>query len=128
MRRTIALTVVLPAVLVLSLMSFGSVAAAGNAAQRVEWSGFVMNAQGTGLSIPVSCTTVITSSGRATQVCHGEDAANPTGETVHHSGDSTGLSCYPMHPIVAYPGGTPSRNWKEVITPSGQVTFVCKLP
>ena len=127
MRRIIAAAVVVPTFLLLSV-AFPSVASADNRAQRLEWSGFVMNALGNGLSIPVSCTTVITSSGRATQVCHGEGAANPTDHVVHHSGESTGLNCYPMHPIVPYPNGTPSPNWHEVITPSGQVTFVCKLP
>ena len=128
MRRIIALAVALPTILVFSLASFTSVASADNRAQRLEWNGSVMNAAGTGLSIPVSCSTVITSSGNATQVCHGEGAVNTTGETVFHSGESTGLNCYPKHPIVPYPGGTPSPNWHEVITPSGQVTFVCKMP
>jgi hypothetical protein len=106
--------------------TFTSATAAGNGAQRVEWSGFVFDYTGTSISVPVSCTTLITPSGNANQVCHGENAANPTGSAVHHSFDDVPFPCFPQFPIIPFPQG-PSENWHEVISASGQVSFTCRF-
>jgi len=101
----------------------GSDAAASSSALRANWDGFVTNYQDVPGSVPVSCTTVVTDGGIANQFCHGT-TENPTGNVVRFSGESTGRSCIPEFPTG---GGTPSLNWSELITPSGQVSFVCRF-
>jgi hypothetical protein len=93
----------------------------GNGAQVINWNGYVMSYDGVPVSVPVTCQTVVTPDGNASQVCHGS-TENPTGNVVTWSGESTGMVCFPTFPLYF---GTPSANWQEVITPSGQITFTC---
>jgi len=122
MRRCLA-SLAVSAALASSVGLFGSVAAASNGALRVEWDGFVTSVDDVPVSVPVSCVTVVTPSGNANQFCHGT-TENPTGGVVKFSGESTGRICVPEFPTG---GGTPSLKWSEVITPSGQVSFTCRL-